>query len=218
MKNNRKRRLLAATLLIFSGVGLSLAAQEINSLIFTGHPGSAKVAQIGGRNYVDVEGLAQLTQGSISFNGNQIVMTWPGGAANAPAPTAGFSKDFVTAGIEEMSEIREWRAALKNAIERSYPLTGDWLTGRRAEAQQALRLASLAVSTTSDKNALPFLTNEFNNMSALSNKYLQMNLVMTYIAPTSLDSDSLNLKITTCAHSLASMATSNQFVDDGSCR
>jgi len=41
---------------------------------------------------------------------------------------------------------------------------------------------------------------------------------MTYIAPTSLDSDLLDKKIATCAHSLASMATANQFVDDSSCQ
>jgi hypothetical protein len=41
---------------------------------------------------------------------------------------------------------------------------------------------------------------------------------MTYIDPDSLKSDSLDQKIVTCARSLASMATANQFVDDGSCQ
>jgi hypothetical protein len=55
-------------------------------------------------------------------------------------------------------------------------------------------------------------------MSALSDKYFQMSASMTYIDPSSLDSDPLNQKISTCARSLASMATANQFVDDGSCQ
>ncbi len=210
-----------APLLILPALALSLAAQQSSSLIIAGQPGSAKVIQIDGRNYVEVEGLARLTNSSISFNGSQIVLTLPGATAHTPTPAApatGFSKDFVTAGIEAMAQVREWHAALKNAIERSYPLGEDWLTAYRAQAQQALRLASVAANTTADKNAFPFLANEFNNMRKLSDKYLQMTISRTYIAPSSLDTDSLDQKIRTCAHSLASMATTNQFVDDGSCQ
>ena len=209
-----------AALLMLPAPALYLAAQQTNSLIISGQRGSAKVIQVDGRNYVDVEGLSRLTNSSVSFNGNQIVLTLPPGAADTTTPGApgtSFSKDFVTAGIEAMAQIREWRTALKNAIERSLPLSDDWLAGYRAQAQQSLRLASVAASTSADKNALPFLTNEFNNMQKLSDKYLQLTASRTYIAPNSLDIDPLDQKIRTCAHSLASMATTNQFVDDGSC-
>ena len=221
MKTTRKGNLSAAAVLILAAGVLSLAAQQINSLIIVGLPGSAKVIQRDGHNYVDVEGLASLTQSSFSFKGNQIVMALPGANTNPPtsvAPPAGFSKDFVAAGIEAMAQIQEWRAAFKNAIERNYPLTDSWLAPLRAHAQQALGLASIAVSTTSDKNVLPFLTNEFNNMSTLTDNYLQMSAAMTDIDPRSFDSDPLNQKIISCGHSLASMATANQFIDDGSCR
>jgi hypothetical protein len=210
-----------AGLLILPALALSLAAQRSNSLIIAGQPGYAKVIQVDGRNYVEVEGLARLTNSSISFNGNQIVLTLSGAAEDAPTPAAlatGFSKDFVIAGIETMALIREWHAALRNAIERSYPLGEDWLAAYRAQALTALRLASVAVNTTADKNALPFLTNEFNNMVKLTDKYLQMAKSVTYITPNSLETDPLDQKIRTCAHSLASMATADQFVDDGSCQ
>jgi hypothetical protein len=65
---------------------------------------------------------------------------------------------------------------------------------------------------------MPFLTSEFNNMRALTDKYLQMTKSMTYIDPNFLDTDPLDQKIRTCARSLASMATANQFIDDGSCQ
>jgi hypothetical protein len=210
-----------AAVLFLPVLALSLAAQQSNSLIIAGQPGSAKVIQVDGRNYVEVEGLARLTNSSISFNENKIVLTLSGAAADAPTPAApatGFSKDFVIAGIEAMALIREWHAALRNAIERNYPLGEDWLAAYRAQALTALRLASVAVNTTADKNALPFLTNEFNNMAKLSDKYLQMAKSVTYITPNSLDTDPLDQKIRTCAHSLASMATADQFVDDGSCQ
>jgi hypothetical protein len=191
-------------------VALPLAAQQINSLITAGQTGSAEVIEQNGHSYVDVVGLAQLIGSSISFNGNQVVMTLPGATASAPTvapPKQGFSKSFVTAGIEAMAEIREWRAALKDAIEHSYRLSEDWLEAPRAQAQHTLRLASIAVSTNSDKNVLPFLTNEFRNMDALTNKYLQLSAANTYIETNSLVSQSL-----------ASMVTANQFIDDGSCQ
>ena len=33
------------------------------------------MVQVQGRNYVDVDGLARLTNGNVSFQGNQIVLT-----------------------------------------------------------------------------------------------------------------------------------------------
>ena len=120
--------------------------------------------------------------------------------------------------VEAMARQREWRATLKNAIERSYPLAENWLSDLKAKANQALITASVSTSTAADKDALPFLTNQFNNMSQLSDKYLQMALSLSYIDPKSLDNDALNQKIIACTQSLASMATTNQFVDDGSCQ
>jgi hypothetical protein len=216
-----KTRWSLAALLILLTLALSLAAQQSNLLLIAGQPGSAKVIQVDGRKYVEVEGLVRLTKSSISLSGNQIILTLPGSNTDAAPPATsatGFSKDFVAAGMETMAQIREWHAALKNAIDRSIPLGEDWLTANRAQAQQALRLASLAASTDADKNAYPFLSNEFNNMRQLSDKYLQMSKSMTYIAPGSLDSDPLDQKMRACGHSLASMATANQFVDDGSCQ
>jgi len=213
-------RTLSAAFLM-TVMALSIAAQQIDSLIIPGQSGSAKVIRVDGRNYVEVEGLARLTNSAMSFNGNQIILTLRGAAADASPPAAtasSFSKDFITKGIEAMAEMREWHAALKNAIERGYPLTEDWLAASRAQAQQALRLASVSASTTADKSALPYLTNEFNNMRSLSDKYLKLTASRTYIEPNSLENDPLDQKIRTCARSLASMATSNQFADDGSCQ
>jgi hypothetical protein len=221
--NFQSNRVHCTLLAIFiaPAVALPPAAQQSSSLIIAGQSGSAKVIQVDGRNYVEVEGIARLTGSSISFDGNQIVLTLPDAAASghtSSASPAGFSKDFVNAGIEAMAQIREWRAALKNAIELSYPITENSLAAYRAQAQQSLRVASVAVTTKSDKSLLPFLTNEFTNMRKLSDNYVQIAMARTYIPPNSLDTDPLDQKIRTCARSLASMATANEFVDDGSCQ
>jgi len=65
------------------------------------------------------------------------------------------------------------------------PLSEDWLLAYRNRAQKAVRLAA-AASTLADMNVVPFLTNQFNNMRALTDKCLQMTKSMTYIDPNSL--------------------------------
>ena len=203
-----------------------LAAPQNRTLVLTGHPGDLTVMETGGRYYVDIEALAQLANGSLTFKGNQIVLTLSAPTTNAPATTSaappsttsGFSKEFLTAGIEEMSVIREWRSALINAIRQGYPVTEDWVAGFRAQTQQNLRLASVAASTDADRNALRLLNNEFNNMKKLSDRFVDANRSRTYVPPDALDNDPFDQKILSCAHSLAAMAANNQFVDDGSCQ
>jgi hypothetical protein len=67
-------------------LAVSLLAQSSNSLVIAGQPGSAKVVQVSGRNYVAVDDIARLVNGSISFNGNQIVLALPGSASDGSAP------------------------------------------------------------------------------------------------------------------------------------
>src|SRR5258708_175724 len=62
------------------------------------------------------------------------------------------------------------------------------------------------------------LSNEFNNMKALSNQYVAARQSLDYIAPNALANDRLNQKIIDCGHALAAMAANGQFVDDGSCQ
>jgi hypothetical protein len=202
-------------------LALTLAGQQNRTLIVTGHSGEAAVAEMGGHSYVEIEALARLTGGSLNFNGTQIILTLPGSAASASTSTqassSGFSKEFLRAGIEEMAVIREWRVTLRNAVQRGYPITEDWVGAFQARAEQSLRLVSLAAATESDKSAFQLLTNEFNNMKSLSGRFLEASRSRTYVAPDTLDNDPLDQRILNCARGLAAMAASGQFTDDGSC-
>lgn len=217
---------MLAILLAVPVLAPSQAEQEARTLIVNGQPGQVTVVQVNGRSYVDLEALARVANGSLGFNGNQITLTLPGAAsmpssatstASAPA-NPGFSKAFLKAGIESMSQVREWHSALANAIQNGFPLAESWLSGYRNQAAAALRLASVAVSTDSDQNASQLLTNEFENMKTLSNNYVAARQSLDYIAPNALANDALNQKIINCGHSLAAMAASGEFVDDGSCQ
>jgi hypothetical protein len=202
-----------------------VASQQPHTLSVTGRPREIAVTEVGGHFYVEVEALRQLLDGSLTLNGMQFVLSLPSSGANRPAtahsenepPASGFSKQFLNAGIEQMSAIREWRSTLVSAVQRGYPITEEWMTGFSGRAQTNLRLVSVAVSTDSDRNALQLLTNEFNNMKRLSDRFVDANKSRTYMPPDSLQNDALDRRILNCGHSLAAMAASGQFVDDGSC-
>lgn len=225
MHRNAIRTLMLVMILLLPL--LVLVAQETSALLIEGQPGQARVIQMQGKNYVDVEGLARITGGSLRFAGNQIILTMPssGDAApqtEQPAPAArlgvGLSRSFLSAGIETMREILEWHAALKTGIERGYPLSDVWFGNYRRQIQSSLKQTEATASTDVDRKALPLLTNEFNTMNALTDKYMKITASRDYLAPDSLNSDPLDQKLLTCWQSLASMASSNQFVDDGSCQ
>jgi len=221
--------LLLGTCLALPFVSSSQAGQAKQTLVVSGQPGEVALVQIEGRSYVDVEALARQANGSLSFRGNQTVLTLPtcptsaAAAASAPTPDApppapGFSKNFLRAGIEEMSVIREWRSAVVNAIQRGLPVTDDWVAGLRGNAMQNLRLASVAANTDDDRSAFQLLTNEFNFMKQLSDQLVAAGKSMSYISPDDLSNNPLNQKIVTCGRSLGAMAANGQFSDDGSCQ
>ncbi len=215
-KGIRTSLMLSTTLLLPL---LILVAQETSSLLIEGPQGQTRVNQVQGKNYVEVDELARITGGSLRFVGNQIILTLPGsGDTSSQAQSAGLSRPFLGAGIETMREILEWHAALKTAIERGYPLSDEWLGNFRRQSQSSLKHAEAVASTDTDQKAVPFLANEFNNMGALTDRYLRITANRDYIAPDSLSSDPLDQKLLTCWHSLESMASSNQFVNDGSCQ
>jgi len=211
--------LMMAVILVLPALGSMPSAPQNRTLVIAGYPGELPVMELSGRAYAEIDGLARLTNGSLSFSGSQIVLTLPSGnAPTSPASASEFSKQFLRAGIEEMAVIREWRTALKNAVKQGYPVTEQWTTTYRDQAQQSLRLVGVAASTDSDRNALQLLTIEFNNMKKLSDRFVEANKSQTYLGTDALDNDPLDKSILTCARSLAALASNGQFVDDGTCQ
>jgi hypothetical protein len=220
--------LLVALLPVVSGIALAQDANQNRTLVVNGQTEIVPVIRVNGRSYVDLEALTRAANGSLSFSGNQIALTLPGSPANAnttsapaapPAPAAnpGFSQAFLRAGIEQMATVREWHTALGAAIQNGTPVVANWLAPYRNQAATNLRLASAAIQTNSDRRAFELLTNEFQNMAKLADKYITARTNMTYVSPDALQNDDLNQRIVGCGHSLGSMAASGQFVDDGSC-
>ena len=159
---------IIAVAMVVMGIGIVQAAQQGQVLVLSGYQGTVPVMQMNGKNYVSVEALARVTNGSMSFNGNQIVLTLPGGGGGAPSASSAaattsqgsvFSKEFLTAAIEEMSTLREWHSALASAIENGFPITKELLQPYQMQASTNLRLAQVATSTPSDQSAAQLIGN-----------------------------------------------------------
>jgi hypothetical protein len=224
-----RQRLLNTSVLFAMLTSMTLvfaqAAQRNVNLFVHGFPGQMAVFQINGRSYVDVEDLARFISGSVVFSEHEITLTLPSSSQSAPAATdrasrpenSAFSKEFMNAGIEEMSVIREWRSALVNAVQNGYAVTDAFVAGYQSQASTNLRLAFVAISTDADRSAYNLLSNEFDSIQKLSNKILAARKNMNYVPTDALKGDALDQKILNCARSLASMAANGQFLDDGSC-
>lgn len=225
---------LAVLVVALAGV-VSLTAADRHTLIINGESTEVPVIFVSDRPYADLEALAHVLNGSVSSSGPMVALSLPDTSGNrvasptvtstaaAPPPTQaapsnpGFSREFLNAGIEEMSTLREWHTVLQTAIQSGIPLSDGLLQPYRAQATTNLRLVSVAAKTTADRDAYQLLNNVYLNMGKLSDKYVKMRASMTYIEPNALQNDELNQRIISCGHFLGSMAASGQFSDDGSC-
>ena len=225
---------LSLLLFIFA-VALSLGAAQTHTLIVNGRSTDVPVIYVNSLPYVGLEALAHTLNGSVSSSGAKVALSLPPSSANrAPSPTTsspapepvpdqpapsipGFSREFLNAGIEQMSTLREWHTALQTAIQNGIPLSEGLLQPYRAQATTNLRFASVAATTSADRSAYRLLNNVYLNMAKLSEKYIGMRASLTYIAPDALQNDELNQRIMTCGRFLEAMAASGEFSDDGSC-
>lgn len=89
------KRILLVSLSLILLLSLSSFAQQNLTLIVSGQPGQVPIVQINGKSYVDIDALARLTNSSLSFKGNQVILTPPG---SAPSTTAAAPESPASAG------------------------------------------------------------------------------------------------------------------------
>jgi hypothetical protein len=79
------KRILLFPLSLILSLSLSAFAQQNLTLIVSGQPGQVPIVQMNGKSYVDIDALARLTNRSLSFKGNQVILT-PRGSAPSTLP------------------------------------------------------------------------------------------------------------------------------------
>ena len=215
-------------ILLSAGTASAQAGAQLRTLVVNDHSGKVALLQMDDKTYIDLKRLVQIADGSIDYQGNQIVVTVPGPAANSPAATEpegsnspGLTRDFRKAGIEGISLMREWASNLANAIQNGYPVSENWVSGYRARAQNAVAIAAAAATSDDDRNGHQLLNHEFEAVQDWSNKLLEarksMNAAKYAMSATALQNDPLSQKIVACGRFLGQMLAGGTFQDDPSC-
>ncbi len=219
--------LLFGFVLFFAGI---LLAQNLpdRPLIVNGKS-AGMVLQMDGRSYVDVETVAQFTNGSVTFEPSRIVLNFPGpGTSSAssatasagPAPPPGLSRNFASLAISLLAEMREWRGAVGTILTYNVPVVGTWPQDYHDRVEADLERVALAASTDADQNAMQLLRNEFSNLSRWATDIVDtrnsLNATNT-VSPDAMQNDTTLAKINNCSRFLSSMLLSGTFSDDQSC-
>jgi hypothetical protein len=123
------------------------------------------------------------------------------------------------AAIQDLAIIENLRTTIAHAVQRGIPGDGSQMAIVRDKAAEGLRLASVAASTDSDRNALQLLSNQFINVRSWSDQLLarRNNMDATTYSASALNNDPLYQKIVSCSTFLGTMLPSGTFTDDGSC-
>ena len=229
MDNYYPSRLTLMLGLVLSLAAVASAQGTMNTpnktLVVNGKSVPTGVRQINGRSYIDVEALAQATNGVVRMEPNRVVLTIPGPNSTAspgapPSNSQELSRSFAVGAIGEVSEMREWRGAIGAMVTYGLAISANWAQDYRNRVQTGLTQLASAASTDGDRSALQLLTSEFDNLAEWSNEIFtarqNLNGAKT-VDPNALSNDPQLAKITNCGSSLEGMLISGTFGDDGTC-
>ena len=214
--------------MVLLGFALALAgvlfAQRTpdKKLVVNGKATSATVLQLDGHSYLDLETLAQITNGSVTFEPNQIVLTIPGSNSDPSSVQIkqGLSKEFASAAIAALAEMKEWKGVLGTMVTFGLAVDEKWAQGYQERVETSLSQASAAASTDSDRNALQLLSTQFANLAKWESTVVAerhaLNGART-VSPNALQIDPVLAKFSSCGKFLSAMLGSGTFADNSSC-
>jgi len=208
--------------IVFSLAALLFAQNVPDKQLLINGKAAGRVLQVKGHSYVDVETLAKLTNGSVAFEPNQIVLTIPASSSRATSPQSaqGISKNFATAAIAALAEMREWKGALATMVTFGLAASGAWAEMYHDRAETSLSQASVAASTNSDRDALQLLTNQYSNLSKWAGEVAAERQALNgarTMNPNALRNDPVLVKFSNCDTFLNSMFVTGVFADNSSC-
>lgn len=220
----RRSLLLVLFVALVAAMATSQAPRQELTLSVTGYPGEVAVVQSQGRTFVDVQELARITNGSLSYGKQRIVLTLPTPDSPATDETR-FSQPFLSTAIESMASIREWGGMLIVSVQRGYPVqhvaAGNTITAYQGRAADSIARASAAASTDADRRALELLRNEFTDVKAWSDNFVKLRSSMRAADLTmnenALRDDAEAQRLLRCGQFLAQMFASGMFQEDAAC-
>ena len=224
----KHKPVMFGAVLLMLAMAMAQSQRERETLSVQGYQGQANVIRHQGHVFVDAQALAQITNGSLSFEKNRIILTLPspdGSSSSGDAHTSGFSRSFIKAATEAMASIREWGGTLQAVVQNGYPVgnttAGNTIMAFQGRAADSVALASAAASTDSDYGGLELLKNEFNNVQLWADGYVKARSSLSAadlsMSESQLNNDSEAQKIIHCGQFLAQMFASGNFQDDAVC-
>jgi hypothetical protein len=224
-----KPSVILGALLMSAVMALAQTQVQRETLVVQDYQGQATVIRNHGRVFVDVQDLARITKGSLTIQEDRIILTLAPSDASEPArdsaTKSGFSLAFMKAAIEAMASIREWGGMLQVIVQNGYPvgkgMAGNTIRAYQGRAADSVALASAAASTDDDHRGLELLRNEFNNVQAWAESFIDArNSLSAADLSTSenpLKDDQDAQKIIRCGQFLAQMFPGGTFQDDAGC-
>jgi hypothetical protein len=221
--------LIAVTMLTVVVMASAQTQRQSETFSIQGYMGRANVIRLQGRALVDVQDLARITKGALSIAEDRIILTLAPNDASEPghdnARKNGFSPAFTRAAIEAMASIREWGGTLQVVVENGYPvgkaMAGNSIRAYEGRAADSIALAAAAASTESDHRGLELLTNEFKNLRAWAENFVdarnEMRAVNLTTSEHPLKDDDEAQKMMHCGQFLAQMFAGGTFEDDAAC-
>jgi hypothetical protein len=215
--------LTGITLLSFAGLLWAQRGPD-KKLEVNGKTMDSPVVEIGGRSYVDVETLAQITNGVVAVQPDRIVLTIPRASPSAPPPAApppdALSREFAREAIGLLAEMREWRGAIGTTRSYNVPFVGTWPQDYHDRVEADLQRVAVAAVTPGDQQALQLLGNEFDNLSNWANSVIAerqaLNATKT-VDPNMMQNDQALRKLSECSNFLSGMLVSGTFADNPAC-
>jgi hypothetical protein len=241
------------------------APNKSKTLVVNGKSAGPVIRKIDGRSYVDIETLAEVTNGVVIIERHRIVLTIPASdsgatASAAPASTApadaeaapdsappadaapvttaaadvsaapartgpaqppqGLSRDFASAGIAALAEMREMQGAIRAMITYGLSVSDTWTRDGQGRVMIGLRQAQVAATTEDDRLALHLLQNEADKLESWADSVYAARQALNgakTVDPNALQNDPALAKIRSCGQFLSAMLVSGAFADDGSC-
>ncbi len=218
---------LAIILLVVTRITAAQTSQKKQTLVVNGHAGEAIVYQIDGKAFIELETLVRIANGSMSFRGDQIILSFPAAdssqqpsSGNSLTPT-GMTGDFKRAAIDHLGDIKEWINVIVYALKNGVPGDGSRLVVLHDRAAESLRQAQVSIGSDPGQSAFQLLQNNFKNLSNWSDKLIRerrsLDTGKYSMSPDAMNNDPTYQKISNCTKFLGNMIPSGQFSDDSSC-
>jgi hypothetical protein len=220
-RRNLQRLVLLGVVFLFVAV-LFAQGPSGKKLLVNGENTGATVLQSEGRFYVDIETLARITSGTVTVEPTRIVLTIPRADSGVSSPQAAdvLSKEFVSAAIVALAEMKEWKGALATMITYGLAVDGSLAQTYREQAETSLTQATVAASTDADRSALQLLSNEFAHLAKWESDVLADRKALNgaeTVDPNALQDDPALTKISNCGRFLNKMLVGRTFADNPSC-